>query len=719
MPTTKEIIAKYSRKLESEIESSPEQESSEYTKFKQEMIPELSRYERLAKSLGGIVKIKIAEKDREKVQRFLNTAKLDVTAAEALTLSLLSMLGIFFLTILAAVAIYLIAAPEELGNLVLFVMLGLTASSFVFYYTYSMPKRLANIWRLQTSSQMVPAILYTVVYMEHTSNLERAIHFASEHLEGPLALDFKKILYDVEIGKFSTIKHSLDAYLETWRDYAPEFIESFHLIESSLFEPSEARRIIILEKALQVILDGVYEKMLKYTREIRTPMTNIYMLGIILPTLGLALLPLASTLVGDIMKWYHIALIFNILIPFLVFYMISEVLLKRPGGYGESQLLESSPDYPKFISRKPWFIASLIAIPLLILGLLPFLFQIDFITSSLGIKPDYTFGEIGISLLSQAKLFDFITIEDKTIGPFSPLAVLLSLFIPLAIGLFFSIAYKQKTKSLIKARENTKSLESEFTNSIFQLGNRLGDGVPAEIAFGNVAEQTQNQVTHDFFSMVNQNIQQAGMSVERAIFDKKRGALIFFPSALIATSMKILVESVKKGLQVAARSLMAISEYIKNINKINERLKDLLAEIVTDMKSNMTFLAPLLAGIVVGLSAMITSILSKLQTLQASLGSSGELSGIGSLGNIMQMFDIASMVPPYFVQASVGLYVVEIVFILTTALVTIEAGRDILREKYELSLNLKRSLALYLITALISIVALTLLATVALGNLAG
>lgn len=719
MPSTKEILAKYSRKLESEIESSPEQESSEYTKFKQEMIPELSRYERWAKSLGSIVKIKIAEKDRQRVQRFLNIAKLDVTASEALTLSLLSILGIFFLTILAAVAIYLIVSPKELGNLVLFVLLGLTASSFVFYYTYSMPKRLANIWRLQASSQMVPAILYTVVYMEHTSNLERAVHFASEHLEGPLALDFKKIFYDVEIGKFPTIKQSLNAYLEIWRDYASEFIESFHLIESSLYEPSESRRVVILEKALQVILDGVYEKMLKYTREIRTPMTNIYMLGIILPTLGLALLPLASTLLGDIMKWYHIVIIFNILIPFLVFYMISEVLLKRPGGYGESQLLESNPDYPKFNSKKPWFTAFLITAPLLLIGLLPFLFQINFITSSLGIKSDYTFEEIGISLLGQTNLFDFITIEGKTIGPFGPLAVLFSLFIPLAIGLFFSITYKQKTKSLIQARENTKSLESEFTNSIFQLGNRLGDGVPAEIAFGNVAESTQNQTTHDFFSMVNQNIQQAGMSVERAIFDKKRGALIFFPSALIATSMKILVESVKKGLQVAARSLMAISDYVKNINKINERLKDLLAEIVTDMKSNMTFLAPLLAGIVVGLSAMITSILSKLQTLQASLGSSGELSGLGSLGNIMQMFNIARMVPPYFVQASIGLYVIEIVFILTTALVTVEAGRDILKEKYELSLNLRRSLALYLVTALISIVALTLLATVALGNLAG
>ena len=84
---------------------------------------------------------------------------------------------------------------------------------------------------------MVPAILYIVVYMKHTSNLERAIAFASEHLEGPLALDFKKIFYDVEIGKFATIKQSLDSYLEKWREYAPEFVESIHLIESSLYEP--------------------------------------------------------------------------------------------------------------------------------------------------------------------------------------------------------------------------------------------------------------------------------------------------------------------------------------------------------------------------------------------------------------------------------------------------------------------------------------------------
>ena len=584
MPTTKEILDKYSKKLESEIETAPESKdySEEYQKFKQEMAPNLSPYEKLCNSLGNFINLKISEKDKIKIEGELKTAHLEVTPSQAVALSIFSFIAVFLLTIVIAVSIYFINGSKP----ILFAFLGLLAGLFVLYYTYTTPKRIANSWKLEASSQMVPAILYVVIYMKHTSNLERAIAFASEHLEGPLALDFKKIFYDVEIGKFSTIKQSLDNYLETWRDYAPEFIESFHLVESSLYETSEANRNQILEKSLQVILDGVYEKMLKYSREIRTPLTNVYMLGIILPTLALAILPLASTLLGGLIQWYHIFLLFNVIVPFLVFYLISEALLKHPGGYGQSEILELNPDYEKYKSKKPWAVAALIAAPLLILGLLPFIFLLF---GSISFPDTFTFATLKIPFLQSTKIFDFQCVGDalsatcaggNVTGPFSAIAVILSLFIPLSIALFFSIAYKAKTSELIKARENTKLLETEFTNTLFQLGNRIGDGTPAEIAFGRVAESTQGQKTHDFFSMVNQNITQAGMSLERAIFDKKRGALIYYPSALIATSMRILLESVKKGLQVAAHSLMSISEYVKNIEKINQRLRDLLAEIV-------------------------------------------------------------------------------------------------------------------------------------------
>ncbi len=716
MVTTDEILKKYGAKIESQIKSDQSEESysKEYLQFKQDMLPEISSYKKWADSLGNIIKIKISEKERIKIQRYLDIAHLEVEAKQSASLAITAMMVTLFLVLGIVLSISLLGNTFPL----MLTFLGFILSIFVYYYVASMPKRLANVWRLKASSQMIPAILYVVIYMKHTSNLERAVQFASEHMEIPLALDLKKIFYDVEVGKYQSIKQSLDSYLETWRDYSPEFVESFHLIESSLFEPSESQRVHTLEKALQVILDGVYDKMLSYTREIRTPLTNIYMLGIILPTLALALLPLAAVVIGGGMKWYHIFVLFNLIVPLGVYFMTSEVLLKRPGGYGETSLLEKNPLYSKFVSNKPWMISGLIAIPLFIIGLLPFLFQVDFLTDSIGLKNDYTFEEIGLPFFQDQLIFDFKKVGSSTVGPFGIGGMLLSLFIPLSVALFFAISYNLKTKEIIKSRRETKELEQEFTNTLFQLGNRLGDGVPAEIVFAKVAESTQGQKSQSFFALVNQNIQQLGMPVNEAIFNNERGAIIYYPSAVIATSMRILIESVKKGLQIAAHSMMSISEYIKNIRKINERLRDLLSEVVSDMRSNMTFLAPLLSGIIVGLTSMIAIILNKLKGLSDLAGGAGtEVPGIGSLGNVINLFDISSIVPPYFVQVAIGFYLIEITFILTKTLVTIDSGKDTLQEKSDLSSYLKKSLFLYLITTLVSSLALAGLAAIALSGL--
>ncbi len=457
--------------------------------------------------------------------------------------------------------------------------------------------------------------------------------------------------------------------------------------------------------------------MLKYSRSIRSPLTNLYMLGVVLPTLAIALLPLASTLLGGFLRWYHVFVLFNLLIPFFVFYLTSEILLKRPGGYGEAELLELNPYYPKFKSKRPYFTAFLICLPLFLIGILPFIFQFTPVQELIGLQKDYSFQQVGFEFLKDMKFFDFKVAEGGSIvGPYGLLALVLSLFVPLSIALFFSVVYKARTKELIKAREESRNLEKEFTNSLFQLGNRLGDGNPAEIAFSHVAESTRGQVTEGFFRTVNTNIQQLGMSLEQAIFNKRRGAIVYYPSALISTSMKILIEAVKKGLKVAARALMSISEYIKNIHKINERMRDLLAEVVSDMKSNMTFLAPLLAGIVVGLTGMITLILNRLQ-MMFELGGATELTGFGNLETILNVFNLTNMISPYYLQVAIGVYIIEIIFILSGTLVTVDAGEDKLRRVHDTGKNLRRGILLYFIVALISILALALLAGVAIGGI--
>ena len=88
------------------------------------------------------------------------------------------------------------------------------------------------------------------------------------------------------------------------------------------------------------------------------------------------------------------------------------------------------------------------------------------------------------------------------------------------------------------------------------------------------------------------------MGVNNAIFDPNVGAIHKYPSNLIESSMKVLIESSKKGPKIAATALLNVSRYIKEIHRVDERLKDLMAEIVGSMKSQISFLAPAISGIV-------------------------------------------------------------------------------------------------------------------------
>ena len=131
----------------------------------------------------------------------------------------------------------------------------------------------------------------------------------------------------------------------------------------------------------------------------------------------------------------------------------------------------------------------------------------------------------------------------------------------------------------------------------------------------------------------------------------------------------------------------------------------------------MTFLAPLLAGIVVGLGSMITLILSKLTSIISAGTGADAAAGLGNIQNITELFKVEAMIPPYFLQIVIGIYIVEIIFILTKALTTVDSGNDELKETHEISKNLLQGGLLYIVVALIAIVALSLLAVVALSGL--
>jgi hypothetical protein len=704
----KDILQKYKEKLNQELKQPIEENSikevtsKEYTDFKSEYLPkELSIYERLCRFSENILKIKPDEKTAGLLQESINICHLNVTPGGTESFAILVPLFLMLFGSLISFFIF-----QSFFFVFYFILVGL----ILMFMLRKLPYLLANNWRLKASNQMVQCIFYIVTYMRHTSNLEGAIAFSAEHIAPPLSLDLKKILWDVETERYESVKEALDSYLETWRKWNIEFIESFHLVESSLYEPSEDRRLALVDRALDVMLEGTYEKMLHYAHNLQSPIQTLHMLGVIMPLLGLVILPLIVSFMGTV-QWYHIAVIYNVTLPIAVYYIGKIILSKRPTGYGETDMSQSNPELRKYkniilkigpmeMRINPLFISIFIGVFLFIIGILPVI--LPHIPGFVDPPPiaGFHFLDYHVSVLKEGPM------AGKIVGPFGLGATVLSLFITLAFGLGVGIYYNLRSKNLIKIREKTKKLENEFASAIFQLGNRLGDGIPAEIAFSKVADVMRGTISGNFFQIVSMNITKLGMGVKEAIFNERSGAILFYPSNIIESSMKVLIQGIRKGPMVAAQALTNVSRYIKEIHRVDERLKDLLADVISSMKSQVSFIAPAIAGIVVGITSMVTTILQKLGVQMESFAAeSGEA---GSAGMISMFGD---GMPTYYFQIIVGLYVVQIVYILTILANGVENGSDSLNERYLIGQNLIKSTLLYVFVAFIVTILFNFVAT--------
>ena len=696
----KSLVDVYKQNIEKELGtkiSEKKVESREYQEFKRQFMPRhLTIYEKLCNLSEKILKIKPDKKYEPILQEAVNISHLNVTPAGTTSFSYLAPIMIILVGSLVSFAIF---------QSMFFVFFFFLTGVILLRPLAKFPEFIANNWRMKASNQMVLCIFYVVTYMRHTSNLENAIEFASEHLAPPLSLDLKKVLWDVETEKYSTIRESLDNYLETWKKWNMEFIEAFHLIESSLYEGLEDRRLNSLDKSLDVILEETYEKMLHYAHNLQSPITILHMLGIILPILGLVILPLVVSFMEGV-SWFHIATLYNVALPFTVYFMGRSILSKRPTGYGQTDISKDSnlKKYKNVILKlgksevkiNPLIFSIIIGGILLLIGISPLLWHaMDLKDVGVGEEDETSPCGYKFCLLEYRE-----TGTGETIGPFGLGASLLSLAVTLSLGLGIGIFYKLRSKNVIKIRNRAKKLELEFTSALFQLGNRLGDGIPAEIAFDKVAEVMEGTVSGSFFQLVSMNIKRLGMSVKRAIFDPVHGAIISYPSNIIESSMKVLVESVKKGPRIAAQALTNVARYVKEIHRVNERLKDLMADIIASMTSQIKFLTPAIAGIVIGITSMVSNILGKLGSQLGELTEGGGTPTGAGLGGM----EFGQGIPTFHFQIIVGIYVVQITYILTILANGIENGADKLNERYEIGKNLIRSTFLYcLISAVVMV----------------
>ncbi len=671
-------------KLDRDIELPPynNRQNSTYSKtYKQYQREErhsqrLNRYEKFCQKSASLLQLSAGKSTHDKLTHPIKLLTWNITPGMVLSASVITgfiaFILFFILFVINAIAGFFIPMPIMLG-----LMLLVFGSA---YYTYQYPILEAKNKVIESSGQMILAILYMVVFLRKTPNLEGAVRFAATNLQGPIAKDLKMILWKIEIGEENNIDEALENYTKRWKKYNDDFLESLSIIISSMNEPNPGRRQEMLENSIETILDGTKEDMKHYAQSLKTPVMILNAMGAMLPVLGMIMLPLVSVFMGGAITPLHLVILFNISLPIFLWWFMQRVLSARPPTVSseptDESILPKRGRYPfnvfgNEIELPVWPIGAVVGLVIAIFGII---------------------GYISFPAFYPVEDFDpsmapGVFMSDGEMSPFPMLmrSILIVLGLGIAVGLTLFLGNTKRKKK----EKQIEEIESQFPTALFTLGNKISGGTPIEVALQKAAESTSDMEISELFQTASGNVQRMGMTFEEALFDEKHGALKQFPSKMIETVMRAVLRSSEKGTKMASTAMITISDYLDNIHKTQEQLNDLMEETKTTIQMLAYMLAPVVSGVAVGMSQTIISAMFQLtesfegaqDDLRADDAPGGEEAGAEAgagggmeMGGILGNMDTA--IPPELLQFVVGIYLIQLIYILGTFYTKITKGND-------------------------------------------
>lgn len=643
--------------------------SREYKLFLQHEKRPLTLYERTARASTKLLRWSPSARKAKELESLIQFTGLRVTPTQVQSLLPFSVLAF----ILLGVALIITGLSGPLFGAII-AILGFPLGYFLTTYPQSYSKTV----RIRASSQVVLAVLYLVVSMRISPNLERALRFAAANISGALAWDLRKLLWDIEMRKYFSAAEAMDAYIAKWKQENEEFAEALRLIRDSETQTPEKGKAI-LDQALTIILEGTKTRMKHYAQDLRLPVMVIHMMGIMLPVLGSIMAPLVAVFMSNLVSPIHFIIGYDIVLPLMLVAFIHIALQKRPMTFSPVDV-SKHPALPKegrFNLGRFQVPSSVIAILVLAAFLIP---------SALFFSQNPSFLLQGLVATEGARTFD-------------PSSLLMSLLI--TVGLAASIA----TYSLLgntqrlRVQRSIQKIEGEFELALFQFGNRISGGTPTEVAVEKSIDDMKDLQIANFFRRILRNIRSLGMTFEQAIFHPEWGAIRFYPSKLVRNIMSTIVDTSRRGVSYAADSMLRIATYLKNIRETQEYIRDLLEETTSSMKFQAYFLTPIITGLIVSISDIITQILTRLGEYLSNLG----LDSSAGFGDVSKIFGNAeSSVSPELFQLIIGVYLIEVIVILGMFLTKINEGDNRYAQAVLTGRMLLIGVAMYFLVALVS-----------------
>ncbi|MEM5878655.1 MAG: hypothetical protein QXF12_07310, partial [Candidatus Aenigmatarchaeota archaeon] len=302
--------------------------SADYLQFLKEEVEKKSFYENFCIFCSSIIKINLDDEKSKELQQKLDFSNLKINASDvysAFVVMLLFTAIIFTSSFIALLSMYTVG--EIIKYVSVITIIGVSLSYYVLIY----PTIYAKRTRVDASSEIVQAILYMSIGLKNVPNLESAVAFAAFNLDGPLGRDLRKLLWDVYTGKYNRIEDGLDDFSRKWKFENREFSQAIDLLKTSVNEIYERDKVI--ERAINLILQSNMERMNQYARDLKNPITMINALGILLPVITLMIFPILGLIMPTLVSSYTLVVMYNIALPLSVYFLMKNVLDKRPYGF--------------------------------------------------------------------------------------------------------------------------------------------------------------------------------------------------------------------------------------------------------------------------------------------------------------------------------------------------------------------------------------------------
>lgn len=529
--------------------------------------------------------------------------------------------------------------------------------SVTFYYLFFYTTFLTKYFRAKAASEMTLAITYMSISMEINSNLESAVAFAASNLPGPLGLDLKKILWDMETGAILSVINGLDWLSEKWKNESEEFVDAIAMLKTAINQPP-----IMMDKnikeAVRLMVDGTKSRMKKYALKMRSPLKILNAFGILLPMMGLIFFPILVVFVPELAKPELIAFSYMVLLPAVVYLFLRQYFYSKPYSYHQVEL----KDQEKFKKQKK--IAFYLSVALAVILSSLFIYKLSGTGTVFSSSQFIDSFLVVVSIASSVVLYSFLSCFNN-----------------------------------LKKNDEILKIESELPVALFQLSTVSSAGKSTEKNLEDLLPRIGTLKISEMFRRILYNITTFGMTLESSIFEKRVGVINSYPSKIISTAFRLMVDISKRGVTFLSMALRSMSEFLRDADEVNNSTEEILSETTSDMQIQAVVFAPLSAGIVVGLMAIVIFIFSFFSQSIGDAQNFLDKSGFGmSSSTFLFLNGLGNQIPFHYFQIIVGIYMIEIVGIISYFLGELNFGEDEVNKLLSLGKTMLIGIIIYSIT---------------------